>query len=211
MNEDDNVEDEVEDDDVEKDEDHDVEEDNVEEELWGGWWQGWCRAPDWAQNADTHTLCEPAQSKYTSTFHKSHFIRKFAGKMPRPKTTSQTLCEPAQSKPKFAGKMSRRESAQNADSHFVRACAVDMHVNISQEPLFTEIYRAWAQNADTYFVRACAVETHVKISQEQLYTEIYGKNAEAQSEHPDQAPAFTATVRTRQCGHTVWGNIYIYL
>ena len=27
-----------------------------------------------------------------------------------------------------------------------------------------------------------------------------------QSEHPDQAPAFTATVRTSQCGHTVWGK-----
>ena len=28
-----------------------------------------------------HTLCEPAQSKRMSTFHKSHFIRKFTGKM----------------------------------------------------------------------------------------------------------------------------------
>ena len=26
-------------------------------------------------------------------------------------------------------------------------------------------------------------------------------------EHPDQAPAFTLTVRTPQCGHTVWGNM----
>ena len=49
------------------------------------------------------------------------------------------------------------------------------------------------------FVRAGAVETHDKISQEPLYTEIY-------SEHPDQAPAFTPTVRTPQCGHTVWGT-----
>ena len=31
----------------------------------------------------THTWCEPAQSKCTSTFHKSHFKRKFTGKMPR--------------------------------------------------------------------------------------------------------------------------------
>ena len=29
-------------------------------------------------------LCEPAQSKCTWRFHKSHFIRKFTGKMPRP-------------------------------------------------------------------------------------------------------------------------------
>ena len=28
----------------------------------------------------THTLCEPAQSKCTSTLHKSHVVRKFTGK-----------------------------------------------------------------------------------------------------------------------------------
>ena len=28
-----------------------------------------------------HTVCEPAQSKYTWTFHKSHFIWKFTRKM----------------------------------------------------------------------------------------------------------------------------------
>ena len=136
----------------------------------------------------------------------------------------------------------------------MRACAVETHVKISQEPLDTEIYRKnaapqiepgtqthilcepaqskcmstchkkhhkshfigkftgkmprprWAQKADTHFVRSCAVETHVKISQEPLDTEIYRKNAAAQSEHPDQAPAFTPTVRTPQCGHTVWGK-----
>ena len=31
--------------------------------------------------------------------------------------------------------------AQNTDSHFVSACAVDMHVNMSQGPLYTEIYK----------------------------------------------------------------------
>jgi len=61
-----------------------------------------------------------------------------------------------------------------------------------------------AQNADEDFVPACAVETHVKISQEPLYTEIYGENAAGQSEHPDQAPTFTPTVRTSV--DTVWGK-----
>ena len=58
--------------------------------------------------------------------------------------------------------------------HFV-ACAVETHVNVSQEPLFTEMYRknAAAQNHGPHFVRACAVETHVNVSQEPLYTEIY--------------------------------------
>jgi hypothetical protein len=46
---------------------------------------------------------------------------------------------------------------------------------------------------------------HFIISQEPLYTEIYMKNAPPHTHHPDQAPAFKATVRTPQCGHTVWG------
>ena len=49
--------------------------------------------------------------------------------------------------------------------HFVRACAVETHVKVSEEPLYTEIYRknATPKNADTHFVQACAVETHVKV------------------------------------------------
>ena len=61
-----------------------------------------------------------------------------------------------------------------------------------------------SQDRAACFVRACAVEMHFNISQEPFYTEIYRKNSRAQSEHPDQAPAFTLTVRTPQCGHTVW-------
>ena len=79
-----------------------------------------------------HTLCEPEWSKSMSTCHKrhqkSHFGRKFSGKMRRPRFGP--------------------DSAQNADEDFVRACAVEMHVHMSQEtslyPLYTEIYK---QNA----------------------------------------------------------------
>ena len=98
-------------------------------------------------------------------------------------------------------------ATQKLGPHFVRACAVEMHVSMSEEPLHAEIYRknVAPQNRGADFVRACAVETHVNISQEPICTEIYRKKAREQSEHPDQAPAFTATVRTPQCGHTVWG------
>ena len=120
---------------------NDVEDNDVEEE---GRSQDLGKVPE--PRTQDHTLCEPAQSKCTSTFHKSHLIRKFTGKVPEP------------------------------------------------------------QNLGAHFVRACAVETHVKISQEPLYAEIYRKNAGAQSEHPDQAPAFALTVRTPQCGHAVWGE-----
>ena len=43
-------------------------------------------------------LCEPAQSKCTWTFHKSHFAWEFTGEMPYASTATSVLCEPAQSK-----------------------------------------------------------------------------------------------------------------
>ena len=94
-----------------------------------------------------------------------HFIRKFTGKMPRPRLSPErghTFCASLRSrnapstwhkrhqksylKLKFARKMPRPRLSQHADTHFVRACAVEMHFsNISQEtseePLYTEIYR----------------------------------------------------------------------
>ena len=47
------------------------------------------------RSQDLHTLCKPARSKCTSTFHKSHFTRKFTGKMLRPGIKAHTLREPA--------------------------------------------------------------------------------------------------------------------
>ena len=44
----------------------------------------------------THTLCEPAQSKCTLAFHKSHSMKKFTGKMPGPRVSQErghTFCE----------------------------------------------------------------------------------------------------------------------
>ena len=43
------------------------------------------------------TLCEPAQSKATSTYHKSMLTREFTGKMPRPKIGTPALRKLAQS------------------------------------------------------------------------------------------------------------------
>ena len=41
-----------------------------------------------------------------STFHKSHFTRKFTGKMSRPRSGTRTLCEPA--RPKFMSTFHKR-------------------------------------------------------------------------------------------------------
>ena len=79
--------------------------------------------------------------------------------MPRPRLSperGQTLCASLRSRNacphvtrdirrgtlrKLTGKRRGPDWAQNADEHFARVCAVETHVKISQEPLFTEIYR----------------------------------------------------------------------
>ena len=58
----------------------------------------------------TSVLREPAQSKWTWTVHKSHFVWKFTGEIPVASPATSVLCEPAQSKWtwtvwKFQGKM----------------------------------------------------------------------------------------------------------
>ena len=57
------------------------------------------------------------------------------------------------------------DRSQDREAHFVRACAIEMRINMSQEPLYTENHRknAVPHNRDPHFVRACEVETHVKI------------------------------------------------
>ena len=49
------------------------------------------------------------------------------------------------------------DRSQDLGPHFVRACALEMHFNISQEPLYTEIYRenAAPQKLGPNFARAC--------------------------------------------------------
>ena len=98
----------------------------------------------------THTLCEPAQSKCTSASHKSHFTQEFTRK---------------------------NAAAQNRGLHFVRACAVEMHINMSQEQFYTGIYRknAAVQCRGPPFLRACAIELHINMSQEPFYQKFTGK------------------------------------
>ena len=73
--------------------------------------------------------------------------------------------------------------SQGRKAHFVRACAIETHMDISQDPFCVGIYRknAGPQARDTRFVRACAIETHMDISQEPFCVEIYRKNAGPQA------------------------------
>ena len=157
---------------------------------------------------------EPRMHTHTHTHLLAHFVRAcavemhvntshaplytdIAGKMPRPRLRPErryTLCASLRSrsacqhftKATLYGHLQENAAAQKRDPHFVRACAVEMLVNISQESLHTEVYRknAAAQKRDPHFVRACAVEMLVNISQESLHTEVYRKNAAAQNWDP---------------------------
>ena len=69
----------------EEEEDDEVEAEDVKEE-------------DRSQDRETHFFWEPAQSKCTWTFDKSHFVWKFTEKMPDTNSGHGILREPAQSK-----------------------------------------------------------------------------------------------------------------
>jgi len=91
-----------------------------------------------------HTLCEPAQSKFTRTFHKSHCVWKLTGKMPDAKPATPALWEPAQSKCMSEEAFCAEICGENAGrfsrgQRFVRACAVEMHMDMSQEAFCVEI------------------------------------------------------------------------
>ena len=64
----------------------------------------------------THILCEPAQSKRMSRFYKSHINAEIYRKNAAP-----------QNEPRMR------------THFFVRACAVETHVKISQEPFYAEL------------------------------------------------------------------------
>ena len=139
-----------------------------------------------------HKLCASPRSRNAcQDFTRATLYRNLQKTMPRPRLSPER-------RHTFCASLHRRNACQD----FTRATLSGNSQEKCRAP-------DWARNADAHFAWACAVEMHVHISQEtseeQLYTEIYRKNAAAQSEHPDQAPAFTPTVRTPQCGHTVWG------
>ena len=98
------------------------------------------------------TVCKPAQSKRMSRFHRSHFIRKFTGKMPQPRLSPErghTLCASLRSRnacqdftrATLCENFQEKCAPQNHGADGMQACAVEPHVKISQEPLHTEIYR----------------------------------------------------------------------
>jgi len=117
--------------------------------------------PNVTDQTATQTLSELAQSwtcrqsHSMRQFHKSHFRENLLVKCHGPKP--------------------RRS--------FGRACAIEMHMDMSPEPSHAAIYRenAAPQDRVARFARVCAVEMHLDISQEPLCARIYRKNARTKS------------------------------
>ena len=66
------------------------------------------------------------------TFHESHFVLQFTGKMPDPDSGDGALCEPAQSKcmSHFMRGIYRKNVAPRSQAqHFVRACGIETHMD----------------------------------------------------------------------------------
>ena len=126
-------------------------------------------------------LQKPARSKCTWTFHKSYV----------------EICK-------------KSAVCQSRDTRFVRACAVEMRTDISQEPFCLDLFCASLRSRNAHgrftrailcgnlqekcltpsprhirFVRACAVEMHMDMSQEAFCREIYRKNAKRFRYHLD--------------------------
>ena len=155
-----------------------------------------CRGPQIGPRTRTHTLCERAQAKCMSRFHKSHFRRKFTGKMPQTKLSPErgrTLCASLRNRNaclhvtrviRRATEIYRKNAAAQIGSRTRKdtlckpaqsKCISTCHKRHQKSHFIWKISGKmpgptdWAQNVDTRFVRACAVETNVKISQEPFY------------------------------------------
>ena len=107
-----------------------------------------------------HTLCEPAQSKCIWTCHKGHLLQKFYREN--------------------AGRFS-------CGQRFARACAVEMHMDMSEEAFCAEIYRGNAGpiSPGHNFVRACAIEINMDMSQDVFCAEVYREDAKRFRYHLD--------------------------
>ena len=161
-------------------------------------------------------LCEPAQSKCTSTFQKSHFIRNFQEKAaPEPRTT---LCASLRSRNAlqhftrehfFTDFFRKNAAAQNLGPHFARVCAVEMHFNISQQQLCTEIYRkSLGPEARTTLCASLRSRNALQHFTTATFTEIYRKNARSQNRGPHFVRACAVEIHFNMSQEPLFTEIY---
>ena len=150
-----------------------------------------------------------------STFYKSHFIRRFTGKVPRPSLSPEpghTLCASMRSpnalqhftRATLNGKSQvkcRRPEA--IGPHFVRACAVErpLHFNTCHESHFVRKFTGKVPQT-----RLSPERGHI-LCASHFTRKFIGKRRETRvstliKHRPLQLPY---AIRTPQCGHAVWG------
>ena len=107
----------------------------------------------------------------------------------------------------------KNEPEANRGPHFVRACAVEMHMDISEETLHAIIYNTPDQDLDNPGHRLCA-NLRVQNAHGHLRRALSCENLQQKCRGSESVPGsnpglLTLTVRTTQCGHTVCGKIGI--
>ena len=109
----------------------------------------------------------------------------------------QEKCRGPEAGPALCASLRGRNSCQRFTSDFIRKLTGKMpRPRLSPERRDILCASLRSRNAGQHFTKAT------------LYGNLqYRKNAVVRLEHPDQAPAFTPTVRSPQCQHTVWGKI----
>ena len=150
-----------------------------------------------------HVLCEPAPSTCIWTCHKS--MRKFTGKMARAPEVGRTFCASLRSRnahghvtikshPCFAEIYRHKCAPQQLGARFVRACAVDMYMDMSQENAEICRQNGAPQKLGARFVRACAVEINMDMSQSRAMS---CRNLQAQARAPAVRRTFCASLRNQ--------------
>ena len=99
----------------------------------------------------------------------------------------------------FSGKMPQTKIQQ-------KTCAVEMHLDVSQEQFHARILR---QNAAPRDRDNCLCEKMQSTwtCRKSFFMFFSRKNLQGKKpgmEQPDHAPAFIPSVKTLQCAHTVW-------
>ena len=61
------------------------------------------------------------------------------------------------------------DRSQDRDPQFVRACAVEMHMDMLHEPFYARILKNLCPRLGSRFVRARAVEMHMDKTQESVF------------------------------------------
>ena len=106
------------------------------------------------------------------------------------------LFEPADmSQEPFYAEIDKKNTAgQDRAARFVRACAVDMYMDMSQENAEICRQNGAPQKLGARFVRACAVEMHMDMSQSRAMS---CRNLQAQARAPAVRRTFCASLRNQ--------------